>query len=162
MPAAKATEEAKQALADLTEISSQVRTAVILDAGGAVVACTADDDGRASALAEAASKLLAAAAKTRHGLGPGALTQLEAATLEGSVFVVCEGGSTIAATTTPEPTVGLVFYDLKSTLRRARGDKPKAPAAKAREPKTKDEKDEKDEKPKATRTRKKPEADAAA
>jgi len=32
----------------------------------------------------------------------------------------------IAATTTPEPTVGLVFYDLKSCLREAdAGEKPK-------------------------------------
>ena len=161
MPAAKANQEAKQALADLTEISSQVRTAVILGADRTALACTADDERRASALAEAASKLLEAAGKTRHGLGPGALTQLEAATLEGSVFVVCEGGSTIAATTTPEPTVGLVFYDLKSALRGARGDKPNAPAAKPREPKKKDA----DEKPKPTRTRKKADAedgDAAA
>ena len=161
MPTAKANEEAKQALADLTEISSQVLTAVILDGDGGVVACTTDDAGRATSLAAAASKLLAAAHKTRHGLGPGALTQLEAATLDGSVFVVCESGRTIAATTTAEPTVGLVFYDLKSALRSARGDRPKAPAAKPRQPKKAADAAEKPA-PKAPRTRKKSADDAAA
>ena len=43
---------------------------------------------------------------------------LEAATLEGSVFVVLDGDSPAAATR-PEPTVGLVFYDLRSCLRAA-------------------------------------------
>ena len=45
------------------------------------------------------------------------LTQLEAATPDGSVFVVCDQDRTIAAATTAEPTVGLVLYDLKSCLR---------------------------------------------
>jgi len=50
------------------------------------------------------------------------LSQLEAATLEGSVFVVrredeATGARIIAATTRPDPTVGLVFYDLKHCLR---------------------------------------------
>jgi hypothetical protein len=36
---------------------------------------------------------------------------------EGSVFVVRDGKRLIVATTAPEPTVGLVFYDLKSALR---------------------------------------------
>jgi len=54
--------------------------------------------------------------------------QLEAATLAGSVFVVRDGERMIAATTTPEPTVGLVFYDLKTCLRSI--EEPKAPAPK--------------------------------
>ena len=51
--------------------------------------------------------------------------QLEAATPVGSVFVVRDGERLIAATTTPEPTVGLVFYDLKTCLRSI--DEPKKP-----------------------------------
>ncbi len=43
--------------------------------------------------------------------------QLEVALQAGSVFVVRDGDRLIAATTPPEPTVGLVFYDLKSCLR---------------------------------------------
>jgi hypothetical protein len=33
------------------------------------------------------------------------------------VFVVRDGERLIVATTTPEPTVGLVFYDLKTCIR---------------------------------------------
>ena len=54
--------------------------------------------------------------RKRSCLRPG-VAQLEAATVNGSVFVVRDGGRLIAATTTPEPTVGLVFYDLKTCLR---------------------------------------------
>ena len=60
--------------------------------------------------------------------GESALTQLEVATGEGSVFVVRSGKTVIAATTGSNPTAGLVFYDLKSALRTV---KPAAkPAAK--------------------------------
>jgi hypothetical protein len=66
--------------------------------------------------------LLEAAERTRAGAR---LTQLEAATHEGSVFVARDGEHAIAATTKPEPTVGLVFYDLKSALRSvAEGSRP--------------------------------------
>ena len=47
------------------------------------------------------------------------MTQLEASTHEGSVFVVCDGPRRIVATTGPDPTAGLVFYDLKGCLRGA-------------------------------------------
>ena len=105
---------AARALADLTEISSQIEAAVLLDQSGAVVAAT---EGAGESLGTAAQALLAAADEAR-GAGQRALTQLEAATLEGSVFVVRDpSGLTIAATTRPDPTVGLVFYDLKHCLR---------------------------------------------
>ena len=42
------------------------------------------------------------------------------------MFVVADAKTRIAATTPPEPTVGLVFYDLKSALRSI-ATKPKAP-----------------------------------
>ena len=51
---------------------------------------------------------------------------------DGSVFVVRDGKRLIVATTAPEPTVGLVFYDLKSTLRELE-TKPK-PAPRKRAP----------------------------
>jgi predicted regulator of Ras-like GTPase activity (Roadblock/LC7/MglB family) len=107
--------DAQQALADLTEISSQIQAAVVFDDKGKVAGTTLGDQARADQLAKAAGDLLAAADE----LGPGAssLTQLEVATGEGSVFVVREGKTCIAATTGSNPTVGLVFYDLKSALR---------------------------------------------
>ena len=112
---------AEQALADLTEISSQVRAAALFDAKGKVAASTLSDPGPFVA---AVQDLLAAAAEAR----PGSLSQLEAATSDGSVFVVRDGSSYIAATTPPEPTVALVFYDLKTALRAAGAGEKKAPA----------------------------------
>jgi hypothetical protein len=103
---------ADQALADLTEISSQVEAAALFDAKGNVAASTLADG---EPFVRAVQDLLAAAAEARQG----SLNQLEASTGEGSVFVVREGDSYIAATTGPEPTVALVFYDLKTALRAA-------------------------------------------
>jgi hypothetical protein len=68
---------------------------------------------RAEQLIAGARRLLDGADTVR----PGPVSQLEAATTAGSVFVVRDGDSMIAATTSAEPTVGLVFYDLKSCLR---------------------------------------------
>jgi len=109
--------DAQQALADLTEISSQIEAAVVFDEEGKVAAATLDDSARADDLAGTAQQLLAAAESFKTGESK--LTQLEVATREGSVFVVRDGdGKTcIAATTGSNPTVGLVFYDLKSALR---------------------------------------------
>jgi predicted regulator of Ras-like GTPase activity (Roadblock/LC7/MglB family) len=128
--------DAAQALADLTEISSQIQAAVLLDDSGALTASTFSDEDRAARVARAAQELLAAAGRVQAGSGQ-TLTQLEAATLEGSVFIARDGGRTIAATTTAEPTVGLVFYDLKSCLRSVAGEKPKRPAAKRKAPEKK-------------------------
>jgi predicted regulator of Ras-like GTPase activity (Roadblock/LC7/MglB family) len=107
--------DAQQALADLTEISSQIQAAVVFDDKGKVAGSTLADTARAAELAKAAGELLAAAEELKSGDAP--LTQLEVATGEGSVFVVRDGKTRIAATTGSNPTVGLVFYDLKSALR---------------------------------------------
>jgi predicted regulator of Ras-like GTPase activity (Roadblock/LC7/MglB family) len=104
--------EAQQALADLTEISSQIEAAVVFDDHGKVVGST---HGDGESFAKAAAGLLAAAEELKTGDSP--LTQLEIATGTGSVFLVREGRTIIAATTAAAPTVGLVFYDLKSALR---------------------------------------------
>ncbi|MGZ8716255.1 MAG: hypothetical protein ACXWYO_04005 [Gaiellaceae bacterium] len=107
--------DAVQALADLTEISSQIEAAVLFDEQGAVVGSTLSDAQTAEVLARSAAKLLEDAAAFRSS--DAGVTQLEASTQDGSVFVVRDGSRRIAATTGPSPTVGLVFYDLKSCLR---------------------------------------------
>jgi predicted regulator of Ras-like GTPase activity (Roadblock/LC7/MglB family) len=104
--------ETARALTELTEISTQIQTAVVLDREGTVLAATVDDD-RAGRLAGAALELFRTADEKRER----DLVQLDAALQGGSVFVVRDADRLIAATTTPEPTVGLVFYDLKSCLR---------------------------------------------
>jgi predicted regulator of Ras-like GTPase activity (Roadblock/LC7/MglB family) len=107
--------DAAQALADLTEISSQIQAAVVFDEQGRVAGSTMSDSGRAEGLVRSAAELLSVAEGLRSGSS--ALTQLEVATGDGSVFVVRDRGTSIVATTGTNPTVGLVFYDLKSALR---------------------------------------------
>jgi predicted regulator of Ras-like GTPase activity (Roadblock/LC7/MglB family) len=109
--------DAAQALADLTEISSQVVQVAIVDGDGTVLATTIADSGRAGRFVQGVSRLLEEADVVRQSRGLPSLQQLEAATLEGSVFIVRRGERIIAATTRPDPTVGLVFYDLKHCLR---------------------------------------------
>jgi predicted regulator of Ras-like GTPase activity (Roadblock/LC7/MglB family) len=110
--------DATAALDRLRDISSQVRSAVIFERGGKVVASTLGDDERAQNVALEAEELLTQAERRRTQTGPRPeFAQLEVALQGGSVFVVRHDDRLIAATTPPEPTVGLVFYDLKSCLR---------------------------------------------
>jgi predicted regulator of Ras-like GTPase activity (Roadblock/LC7/MglB family) len=107
--------DAAQALADLTEISAQIEAAVLAQADGSVVASTFTEPSRGEELARAAADLVAAAGET--GAGAPELVQLQAATPRGSVFVVRDPRHLVAAITGTKPTVGLVFYDLKTCLR---------------------------------------------
>jgi hypothetical protein len=116
--------DAAQALADLTEISSQIEAAVLFDESGSIEGSTLSDDGASQALARAGAELLDRVTALRSD---GEVTQLEASTAQGSLFVVRSGGRRIAATTGPAPTVGLVFYDLKSCLRGSENE-PKKPS----------------------------------
>jgi predicted regulator of Ras-like GTPase activity (Roadblock/LC7/MglB family) len=118
--------DASAALERLRDISSQVRVAVVFDSSGAVLGSTLGDDERSQQLATEA-RALSDAAEARGAEGQ--FAQLEVALQGGSVFVVRDGERLVAATTPPEPTVGLVFYDLKSCLRELDASaKPKQPA----------------------------------
>ena len=88
--------DAPQALADLTEISSQVVDVAIIDADGSIMATTAADHGRAERFAAGIARLVEQADALREARGLPDLAQLEAATLEGSVFVVRRNGRMIA------------------------------------------------------------------
>ncbi len=129
--------DAAKALSDLTEISSQIEAACLLDADGTRLASTLRDESAAERFAAAARAFLAEARQVRKAPEDVPLAQLEAATLEGSVFVVLDGDRAVVAVTKPEPTVGLVFYDLKSCLRAAGtegdGDGKPRPQGKRRE-----------------------------
>ena len=107
------TVDAAAALAELTDISPQIRRVVVVGEDGQVVGSNAPDATVAGRLAERGLRLAAQADDVRGDR----VSQLEAATGEGSVFVVRDAGRTIIATTRAEPTVGLVFYDLKTALR---------------------------------------------
>jgi len=121
--------DAARAIADLTEISPQVRDVVLVGSNGTLAGANVADDARAQQLVDGAKRLVEAAEELRPGVA-----QLEAATPLGSVFVVRDGARLIAATTTPDPTVGLVFYDLKTCLRSVdepkRAPRKRAPAKK--------------------------------
>ena len=107
--------DAAQALADLTEISAQIDGAVLADSSGSLVASTFAQEERGKELARAAADLLAAASEARADGQE--LVQIQAATPRGSVFVVRDENHVVAAVTGSRPTVGLVFYDLKTCLR---------------------------------------------
>ena len=133
--------DAAAALERLREISSQVRTAVIFERGGKVVGSTLADEQRAKGVAGEAEALLNEAEQRRDD-ATGEFAQLEVALQAGSVFVVRDGDRVIAATTQPEPTVGLVFYDLKSCLRAAAGEEKPKPRARRRPAKQEEAKEE--------------------
>jgi predicted regulator of Ras-like GTPase activity (Roadblock/LC7/MglB family) len=107
--------DAAQALAELTELSSQIRRAVVVRGDGSVLAATPGEDAAAT-LATAALELLAAAFDLRAA--PQEVTRVEVELADGALFVLHEDGRTIAAVTGPEPTSGLVVYDLRTCLQR--------------------------------------------
>ena len=108
---------AQEALADLKQISVQIAHAVVARSDGAVEASTLADAASGERVARVAAELWEAADRARSDLGRDELAQLEVATPQGSVFVVRDAERWIAATTDSDPTVGLVFYDLKACLR---------------------------------------------
>ena len=111
--------EAAQALRELTEISSQIEAACLFDAQGQTIASTLPEGPVSDRFVAAARALLDASDGVAHDSATGPLRQLEAATLGGSVFVVRDADLAVAAVTRPEPTSGLVFFDLKRCLRAA-------------------------------------------
>lgn len=104
-----------EALDELLALSSQVEEVAILGGSGFVLACTGSPE-RGERLARVALDLLAAAAAVRPSEGE--VTRIQVPLGDTSVFVVSEGGRTALATTVPEPTAGLVVYDLRTALRR--------------------------------------------
>jgi predicted regulator of Ras-like GTPase activity (Roadblock/LC7/MglB family) len=126
--------DAAQALADLTEISAQIEAAVLAGTDGSVVASTFQQEDRGQELARAAIELVAAAGEARGDSAAPELVQIQAATPRGSVFVVRDGGHVVAAVTGSKPTVGLVFYDLKTCLRmlEREAEKPEKPEKSAK------------------------------
>ena len=129
--------DAAQALVDLTEISSQVRAAALGTSDGALVASTLPDDRSGNEFLHAALELLAAAEDVRRK-GDDPLVQLEAATGQGSVFLVRDGRHVAVAVTTPKPTSGLVFYGLRTCLRLLGEEPEEKPKRRRRRPKKED------------------------
>jgi predicted regulator of Ras-like GTPase activity (Roadblock/LC7/MglB family) len=125
--------DATSALADLTEISSQVQAAVVLEGHGAVLASTLAEQSARERLARTGAELLEAAGSA-FGTDGRAVSRLEVALGEGSVFALEEGGLAIVARTSPNPSSGLVHYDLGTCLRAVAESRTK-PKSRRRAPK---------------------------
>jgi predicted regulator of Ras-like GTPase activity (Roadblock/LC7/MglB family) len=108
---------AHEALDDLKQISVQVTAAAIGGRGGTLEAATMSDATAGERLVRLGAELWEAAEQARRDLGRDELSQIEIATPDGSVFVLRDAERTIVATTTVDPIVGLVFYDLRTCLR---------------------------------------------
>jgi predicted regulator of Ras-like GTPase activity (Roadblock/LC7/MglB family) len=103
-----------EAIAELKELSTQIEAVVLAGRDGRAIA--------SSLATDSAATLVAGADDVRRDLGRDALHQVQAATPEGSVFVALDGDRMAVATTGGDPTVGLVFYDLKTLLRQTMDD----------------------------------------
>jgi hypothetical protein len=79
-----------------------------------MLASTYEDPARAAALASSTLELVGAAFELNAQ--PQEVTRVEVELEDGALFVLREGGRTIAATTGSEPTSGLVVYDLRTCL----------------------------------------------
>ncbi len=105
-----------EAIAELKELSTQIEAVVLASRDGHVTASSLHA-GAADQVAGSAGSLLGGADEVRRDMGRESLTQVQAVTPDGSVFVVVDGERLAIATTGNDPTVGLVFYDLKTLLR---------------------------------------------
>jgi predicted regulator of Ras-like GTPase activity (Roadblock/LC7/MglB family) len=115
-----------QALRELMDVSEDVEAAVILDRTGEPAAASVDEEA-ARAVAEIVGGMLAYADALRTGAS---VERLEAVTRDGCLFVVREGARTAVAATGPDPVAGLVYHDLRATLRKlGRRTKEQASAA---------------------------------
>lgn len=106
--------EPNEAVAELMHLSSQVEDAAIVGGSGFVLASSGAPE-RGEQLARVAAELLTAAGDVRPSAE---ISRIEVSLGSSSVFVVAEGGRLAVATTVPEPTAGLVVYDLRTALRR--------------------------------------------
>jgi predicted regulator of Ras-like GTPase activity (Roadblock/LC7/MglB family) len=114
MPDAAATEaapgdSAEGALAFLTEMSTDLRGAAILDSGGAVLAASADPER----WREDAANLFAVA----DSAGGEPVEQVHVATEQGEVFALRHEGLAAVAVTERFALASLMFFDMRSTLR---------------------------------------------
>jgi predicted regulator of Ras-like GTPase activity (Roadblock/LC7/MglB family) len=106
---APAGDSAEAALAFLTEMSMDLRGAAILDAGGAVLAASAEPER----WREDAANIFAVA----DSAGPEPVEQIHVATEQGEVFALRHEGLAAVAVTERFALASLMFFDMRSTLR---------------------------------------------
>jgi len=103
--------DADAALAQLLEVSDDVRAAVIFERGEALASDLPEDE--AAEIAARAGAMLAYAETLRKGA---AVKQLVAVTPDGDVYVVHRDVRAVVAITAPGSLAGLVQHDLRTLL----------------------------------------------
>ena len=111
--------DASAALSELLALSTQVVEAVVTRPDGTVEAARPMEDARARGLAAAGTELLAEASSLRPEV---AVERVHVDLGRGSLVAVSDGARTIVARTVPDPTAGLVAFDLRTALRRIAED----------------------------------------
>lgn len=106
--------DAAQALTELMQLSTQVEAAVVLGSDGAAIASSPEGSTVTETLAATALELIGAAFELGSKQE---VTRVEVELADVAIFVLSEGGRTAAAKTGPEPSAGLVVYDLRTCLR---------------------------------------------
>ena len=122
--------DARGALSELAELSAQIEAAAIVRAGE--VEGELGDPALVARLVRAADELFGAAADVRPGGAE--VERVEVVLPEGGVFAVRGGERVAVAATVPEPTPGLVLYDLRTCLRRIDDEPAPAPKRRRRKP----------------------------
>lgn len=120
-----------EALAELLELSAQVRDVAILGESGFVLASTGTVE-RGEQLARVAADLAAAAGDVRPGA---AVSRIEVRGDGVDVFLVRDGGRAVIATTSLDAVAGLVIYDLRTMLGRIDADRPPSRSRRKKEAK---------------------------
>jgi predicted regulator of Ras-like GTPase activity (Roadblock/LC7/MglB family) len=118
--------DAAAALAELKDLSTQIEVVVLAYRSGELKASTATGPA-AENLGRLGAEIVEHAEQVRRDLGRDGVSQLQVATPDGSLFIVLDSSLMALATTAPDPTAGLVFYDLKTLLRQI--DEPAAESA---------------------------------
>jgi predicted regulator of Ras-like GTPase activity (Roadblock/LC7/MglB family) len=116
-------DQAQDAFKEMLEISTDLDKAVLYS-GDTVVVSNFPESLQATMVAKA-KELEALGAQQGSDMGPAPLTQLMVETGGGMVFLVREaaadGGLALLATGVSDSRIGLVFYDMKTCMRDARG-----------------------------------------
>jgi len=111
--------DASAALSELVGISTQVVEAVIVTPDGTIEASRVASEDRARELVAAGSAILVEADSIR---ATSVVERVHVDLERGSVVVARDAERAIVVTTVPEPTAGLLAYDLRTALRRAGGE----------------------------------------
>jgi len=107
----------KPAPVRLVELSEDVRSAVLVDSAGALVAASDSDTVRARKLADLTRELIEAA----DAVAPEPTEQIEARVEDGAVFAVRTVRHTLACVARRLALPALVLYDLRQTMQELEG-----------------------------------------